>query len=469
MGGRRAGPPNGRLERDGRKRGLQDELDQAVEAEVASLISPAVAAELDFEAIETRFRDRALRLAARALERQLNADRSDEVGPHLPCPCGGVARFAGRRQRTVVTVLTEIRLERAYYHCAKCGQGFCPRDRALGLVGSHLSPGLLRMVGAVGATTSFAEGAGLLRELAGVTVPPRQVERYAERLGEEAARFEREVAESPSGQVPATMYLGQDGTGVPMRKEELAGRPGKQADGSSKTREMKVCAVWTAEGKDKDGRPTRDEGSITYTAAIETAETKPTAKELAPFAQRVEREARRRGFDQALRKVAIGDGAAWLWNIADECYPDAIQILDKFHAKEHLHEVANEVFGIGSDLGRVWSEARAKEMDEGKIDSLIAAVSAHAGKSEKARLCAGYYTANRDRMDYPRFEALGLCVGSGVVEAGCKTAIGARMKRAGMRWTVRGANAIAALRCCRISGRYEDFWEWRAALRAQGA
>lgn len=127
------------------------------------------------------------------------------------------------------------------------------------------------------------------------------------------------------------------------------------------------------------------------------------------------------------------------------------------------------MFGAGTDLGRAWLEQRCEEMDEGKVDVLIAAVSEHASRSEKARRCAGYFTHNRHRMDYPTFESMGLCVGSGVVEAGCKTAVGVRMKRAGMRWTVRGANAIVALRCCRVSGRYEAFWEWRVALNAARA
>lgn len=404
-----------------------------------------------------------LRLAARTLEGVLNADHSDGREPHRTCACGTLARLAGRRPRSIVTVLGTIEIERAYYHCAACGQGSCPRDEALDIEGSHLSPGVLRMVGAVGASVSFEEGAGLLRDLAGISVPTRQVERYAERLGEEAARFEREVSEAPAGPAPATMYLGQDGTGVPMRTEELVGRPGKQADGSSKTREMKVCAMWTADARDRDGRPTRDEGSVTYTAAIESAETRATDTVLAPFALRVEREARRRGFDEASRKVAIGDGAPWLWSIVAECFPDSIEILDKFHAQEHIHDVARALFGVGTERARGWATLRCDELDEGRIDALIAALSEHAGRSEEARKCAGYFTHNRLRMDYPTFESMGLCVGSGVVEAGCKTAVGVRMKRAGMRWTVKGANAIAALRCCRVSGRYEDFWAWRVA------
>jgi hypothetical protein len=382
----------------------------------------------------------------------------------VPCACGAAARFAGRRSRLLVTVLGEIAIERAYYHCAACGRGGCPRDRALGIEGSHLSPGVLRMVGAVGAAVSFEEGAVLLDELAAISVPARSLERYAERLGEEAARFEREVVEPPAARAPATMYLGQDGTGVPMRADELAGRTGKGPDGSAATREMKVCALWTAEARDAAGHPTRDAGSVTYSAAIESAATADTDTALAPFAQRVERETRRRGFEHAVRKVAIGDGAPWLWNIVAECHPDAIQILDKFHAKEHLGDVSKALFGPGTELGRAWAGRRCEELDAGRLDALIAALSEHAGRSDEARLCAGYFRGNRARMDYPRFEAMGLCVGSGVVEAGCKTAVGVRLKRAGMRWSVRGANAIAALRCCRLSGRYDAFWNWRAAL-----
>jgi len=392
----------------------------------------------------------------------MNADQHDHAGAHQPCGCGQLARFAGRRPRTILCALGELRLQRAYYHCAHCGQGFFPRDRALGVEDSYLSPGVQRMVGVVRAAVSFVEGAGLLRELAGLTVSARQVERDAERLGAQAARFEREACQPPASAGASTMYLGQDGTGVPMRPEALRGRVGKQADGSARTREMKLCTVWTAQGRDADGRPTRDPGSVSYTAAIESAETKPTAQTLSPFAQRVEREARRSGFAAATRQVVIGDGAAWLWNIASECFPHAIQILDTFHAKEHVHEVAKAVFGAGTDLAQQWAQQCCEEMDRGQIQALIAAIAKHATRSEPARTCASYFTTHHQRMNYPRFETMGLCVGSGVVEAGCKTAIGVRMKHAGMHWTEPGANAIAALRCCRLSRRYEDFWAWRA-------
>ena len=102
-------------------------------------------------------------------------------------------------------------------------------------------------------------------------------------------------------------------------------------------------------------------------------------------------------------------------------------------------------------------------MDQGRLDALLAALRDHSQTTDEARTCIDYLTRNRPRMRYPRFRAMGLCVSSGVVEAGCKHTIGARLKRAGMHWSVAGANAIIALRCCKLSGRFEDFWERRAA------
>jgi hypothetical protein len=408
-----------------------------------------------------------LRVAGRAIEQRFNADKSDCAGPTTACACGQLARYIDRRGKTFQSVLGPLTLERAYYHCSTCNSGFCPRDRALGLEDSSLSPGVLRMVGQVGAAVSFEEGHELLHELAGVDVSAKQVERYAEALGREIAEDERRVVE-PAPPAAPTMYLGIDGTGVPVRKQELVDRPGKQPDGSSKTREVKLVTVWTAETRDEEGQPTRDAGSVTYSAAIESAATRDTDTEPAQFVERVVREAMRRGFDQANRRAVLGDGALWIWNLADEHFPGATQILDLYHAKGHLWDVAKAIYGPGSDLAEQWAKQRRDELDEGKIDDILAALALHANTNEEARKCFDFVTRNRRRMRYPEFRAQGLCVGSGVVEAGCKTAIGVRCKRAGMHWTVAGADAIIALRCCKLSGRFEDFWERRSTAAATG-
>ena len=262
-----------------------------------------------------------------------------------------------------------------------------------------------------------------------------------------------------------TLYLGMDGTGVPVRKEELVDRPGKQPDGSSKTREVKLVTIWSAERRDKEGTPVRDAGSISYSAAIESAAHKDTDATPSEFAARVEREATRRGFDRAARQAVLGDGAKWIWNLADEHFPDAVQIVDRFHAKQHFSDVSKSIYGAGSDLAQQWASERNDELDAGDIDATLNSLRLHSPKDDEARKCIDYVERNRERMRYPEFRAAGLCTSTGVVEAGCKVAIGTRCKRAGMHWTVAGANAIIALRCCKLSGRFEGFWERRAQRR----
>jgi hypothetical protein len=182
-----------------------------------------------------------------------------------------------------------------------------------------------------------------------------------------------------------TLYLGMDGTGVPVRKTEVVDRPGKQPDGSAKTREVKLVTVWSAEGRDEDGTPVRDAGSISYSAAIESAAQKDTDETLSAFATRVEREATRRGFDRVARRAVLGDGATWIWNLADERFPDAVQIVDRFHVKQHLSDVGKAVYGATSDVARAWARARHDESDAGNLDAVLGALRPHAVAHDEAR------------------------------------------------------------------------------------
>jgi len=454
--------------RGGQKGGFKKAFEVEIVTEIEALVGTGVVDEWDLEAIESAARRRAMQVAARAVEQRLNADTSDHAGPTLPCACGRPARYAGRRGKNFESVLGSLRLERAYYHCELCQAGFCPRDRALGLEGGSLSPSVLRMVGLVGAMVSFEEGHELLHELAGVDVPTKHVERAAEALGREIAKDEKLVVESPGANEPLapTLYLGMDGTGVPVRKEELVDRPGKQPDGSAKTREVKLVTIWSAEGRDEEGTPVRDVGSVSYSAAIESAAQKDTDKTPSEFAARVEREATRRGFERAARQAVLGDGARWIWNLADEHFPDAVQIVDRFHAKQHLSKVAKSIYDADSDMAEQWARERHDELDAGDTEAILTALRLQSPKDDEAGKCVDYIDRNRERMRYPEFREAGLCTSTGIVEAGCKLAIATRCKRAGMHWTVAGVDAIIALRCCKLSGRFEEFWERRAHLRA---
>ena len=431
-------------------------------------MGPGGADRLDFEALETGLRRRMLEMGAQLAARRINQDHSDRVGLRQPCDCGGEAHYAGRSAKTFETVLGPLRLERAYYHCTGCGHGFFPRDRHLGMEGTSLSPGVVRMTGSAAARVSFAEASALVSELAGVRVGAKQVERAAKALGREIAAAEgEERGLEPEPAAAATMYLGMDGTGVPVRKAETAGRVGKQPDSSAKTREVKLVLVWTAERRNRiTGSAERDAGSVSGSAAIESAASKDTDPEPSVFARRVRGEARRRGFSLARRRVVLGDGAAWIWRVADEEFPGAIQIVDLYHAMEHLWTVSKALHWGDPDRILPWAEARCTELEQGRLDDLLGALRS-AASCQEARRCIEYVARNRDRMRYRDFRAAGLCIGSGVVEAGCKTVVGNRFKRAGMHWTVAGANAILALRCCVLNGRYEEFWEHRSILNSK--
>jgi len=405
----------------------------------------------------------ALRTAARLLERMINADKSDYAGPEVPCIfCGAQARYVDRRNKTFTTVLGDITAEdRAYYYCHSCRRGWCPKDHALGLGDGSLSPGVTRMVGLVASAESFMAGSKLLSELAGIDVTGKCVERTAKRIGTAVAADETAVVEGKPN-ASNTMYVGVDGTGIPMRSSELAGSTGKQPDGTAKTKEVKLCVVWTADSRDDKGNPVKDRGSESYSAAIESCAWGDTCKDTPPFASRVERELARRGFFQADRQVFIGDGAPWIWNLASLIVPDAIQIVDLYHAKEHLSLLAGELFTSHTDLARKWAEDRCKELEAGDLDAVLKAINCHMSRpgelGKKVAREYGYFDTNRNRMKYEHFRSLGLCVGSGVVEGGCKSVIVQRFKRSGMHWTTSGANAIIALRCALLSGRFDDFW-----------
>ncbi len=398
------------------------------------------------------------------LERLLNADGGGYRGGRIPCGAGHAAIFVEARRKTVRTVLGPVAVRRAYYHCAACHAGVIPKDRDLDIVETAFSPGLRRMLGRVGAKEPFDAGRQDLEALAGVVVTTKAVERVAEVLGhqiEEVAAQER--ARALAGKVVALqgvpkLYIAIDATGVPVVPHETEGRQGKEATGPAKTREAKLGCVFTQTGLDAKGRPLRDPASTTYVGAIEPAEA---------FGRRLYAEAVRRGVQRAARVIALGDGAVWIWGLVAEHFPGATQIVDLYHAREHVAELGKLLYGPGSAEGKRWIAARCEDLDAGEVERLVAALGRLRPRGEEpqeaVRKTQGYFETNAARMRYAQFRRQGLFVGSGVVEAGCKTVIGLRLKQSGMRWTVKGANAIIALRCAGLSGRWEEFWEARAA------
>jgi hypothetical protein len=400
------------------------------------------------------------RVGAVLLEQLLNAEGGGYEGSHRCCSNGHVADFVEHRSKRVLTVLGPVEVQRAYYHCPACQAGMIPRDEALDIAGSSFSPGVRRMMSRVGSKESFQEGRQDLKELAGLEVTSKQVERVSEQLGGQAERWR--MAGSPASDpgkrlslksIPK-LYIAYDGTGVPVVPRETEGRAGKQSP-QAKTREAKLGCVFTQTGLDEQGQPVRDQASTSYVGAIETAEV---------FGLRIYSEAERRGLEQAQRVIVLGDGAAWIWKIAEEHFPGAIEIVDLYHARQHVAELAKLVLDTG---WKFWAEARYRELDQGKLEALWGALMRLKPSQPTVQAAIEkaihYFQTNAERMRYAQFRRQGLFVGSGVVEAGCKMIVGQRLKRSGMRWTVRGANAIVALRCLDLSNQWEDFWESRRA------
>ena len=394
------------------------------------------------------------------LEKVVNAEGRGYRGTQLDCGQGHPAKFVEYRQKQLLTVLGPVRVERAYYYCEECGLGVVGRDEELDIVGTSFSPGVRRMMGRVGSKESFQEGQQDLKELAGVEVTSKQVERVSEQLGEQVASWRAPACPTNDStqlvclkSIPK-LYITYDGTGVPVVARETEGRRGKQSL-QAKTREAKLGCVFSQTAVDPQGQPVRDEHSTSYVGAIETAEA---------FGTRIYAEAVRRGLEHSQLVIVLGDGAPWIWKIAEEHFPGALEIVDLYHARQHVAELAKLVLGSG---WKSWAEARYRELDLGKVERLLGALlRLKAPQLELQPAIAKvihYFQTNADRMRYAQFRRQGLFVGSGVVEAGCKTIVGQRLKQSGMRWTVRGANAIVALRCLDLSNLWEDFWESRRA------
>ena len=416
----------------------------------------------------------ALATAGAALLQAVLDEQDDGYrGPHAACGCGGQAIYAGSRPKTITTVLGEVTLRRAWYHCAACKNGFAPRDRQLGLLpGGALSPGLAEMTALAGAEVSFARAAGLLSHLAGITISPRTIERSAEASGaaaraataaEASAIRQRRIVPLPSpGPRPDMLYAEVDGTGVPVRPSETVGRQGKAEDGTAGTREVKLARLFTVSALDDDGRPVMDPGSSTYVATFDGKDA---------LAGLVKAEYLRRGGGHFRQVVALGDGAAWIWTMAGDLYPHATHIVDIYHAREHLHDLAAHLAFITPDP-QLWLAGRSQELDAGNITAIIDAASCYplAGvKAEELDRKLGYFKRNAHRMRYQHFRDLGMFIGSGAIEGGIKAIVVQRAKQAGMHWTTEGAADIIALRTQHASGRWNELWPARSSTTLPAA
>ena len=345
------------------------------------------------------------------------------VGPTCVCGCREQAKFKGYYGKLAVTLSGELNIDRAYYYCSSCGEGHAPLDAKLGLDRGWTSVGVRTKVGRLSAWLPFEEVSLELGELCGINISANTARRIAESMGkrikDERREREREVlsggARSPEIS-PERLYIAIDGAHVPMR------------DGSY--HEAKCGVVYqTVQNGDK--------------IKISDAKYTATLERTAAFGEQVYAVAFDQGVENAKELGCLGDGATWIWNSFSLHYPDAVHILDFFHAAEHLGDVAKAWYGEGSDMAKHWLEARKLDLLSDCVEDVIESIRIWHPEDDKAkeirRLELGYLENNKHRMLYATFQANGYHIGSGLAESACKMVVTQRLKQSGMRWTEPGA------------------------------
>jgi Uncharacterised protein family (UPF0236) len=358
------------------------------------------------------------------------------------------------RPRRVETIFGSIELTRDYLYSPDDRRGRCPLDEALGLI-DGTSPGLVRLASRAAAREGFEAASDDLKELGGIRLDGRQIQRLVAHSGPLVAAQLKLTGPGVELKPMPICYVEADGTGIPMVARELEGRKGKQDDGTARTREVKLGCVFSQTKTDEEGRPVRDHQSTSYVGTLESVES---------FAPLLRDEARRRGLGKARIMVFIGDGAAWIWELARTHFPLAILILDFHHMMEYLHELSQLLYGRDTPWAGRMKDQWKTQMEKDEVQAVIDAMNQRAALSgetsaetmEKIQQKIRYLENNKARMRYGTFRAQGLFYGSGVVEAGCKAVIGKRLKQSGMFWSQPGAENIVALRCALMGHRWDE-------------
>ncbi len=364
-------------------------------------------------------------------------------------------RRLGGQQRIAHSLFGDIPLVRNYYHHPQSGQGRFPLDDALGLIDGY-TPGVAALIGRCAAEHPFGRAEESFRAYTGLSVQARQFQRLAEHIGPLAEGFLRAPLPSTEKK-PPRVYVAADGTGAPLRHEELRGRKGRQPDGSAQTHEIKVGAFFTQHPV-AGQEPWRDLDSNTYVATTERSSA---------FGQMMRNEFIRRFPDPPAEVAFLGDGAAWIWEIQRIFFPMALGIVDFYHAAEHVTQVVELIEDRHTRSGRKRRRRWVKLLLRGRLDTFLDQARAafppeKAAAGEKA---LDYFVKNRKRMRYRYFREHGYFIGSGVVEAACKTVVSQRMKASGMHWSQQGLSHILSIRTALLSRRYDEFWQALPSLQ----
>jgi hypothetical protein len=433
---------------------LTDELSDVLEDAVEGTLPLVEQEETDLRDLEKACRVAMKSIGGRFLALLIEACRPDEREGTVPCRCGGAAEFERHRVGTVITTFDQVEFTRAYYLCPDCHEGTYPLDERLGLCAGGMSAALQEMVALIGLHVPFEMSSELVERLTQVSISDNGVRESTERIGQERLEAEQAAVEAawdparfdlPNGpeDPPDRLYGSIDGTSV--RTEEGWG-------------EAKLGSWYTTD------EPPEREPMEEWAPRAESISYYGDIKEAEEFGRLVYLKGRQQGAHKAEEVVFVADGAKWIWNVVEEHFPEAGQIVDWYHAAEHIWEVAHTVYGEGSDAAQDWAEERLDELWEGDLKHVLQALRNQLNsdlEEDPAQQTITYFKNNRHRLRYPEFRSQGYQIGSGTIESGCKRVIGARLKQAGMTWTLEGARQMIKARSMYLSDEWDAFCEQR--------
>ena len=474
---------------------------QEAEQELMKLIEEVEGIEEgDLKGLEEKIYQGIFKIGRKLMECGMKKGKESEPVPtKMQGECGHQQKLVGYRSKKLLTLFGEVEWKRAYYQCqveedteqekaAKCSHGRAPADETWGVQGPRTTPGVQKYISYLCAMLTLEEAAETFRRLLPLRMSARQALNLMKPVGQALAEREDEVVKAlfeealqsktqeehtsqKSRKDIERLYIELDGILARMRRGSVPMEEDERKRKGDVYRELKVGAVFLAErGRERSELAPEvwvdmpKEGSLRYVA-------RRTAK--GGFGQLLYALAQQSGLSRAKQIVVLGDGAPWIWKLVAEHFPGAVQIVDLYHAQQHVWEVAHAVFGPSSQDACIWAKQAGTLLVHGQIEELVAALGqlpTIAPAPDESRSvpekAVDYFTTNAERMRYPAFRAQGMHVGSGIAEAACKTVVGTRAKRAGMRWTPDGLDAVLPLRTAKLNHTYDEFWEHQSRLVA---
>ncbi|MEO8973681.1 MAG: ISKra4 family transposase [Ktedonobacteraceae bacterium] len=468
---------------------LKRALVQETEKELLKMIEQGeTIPEGDLQTLEQSVLRACLALGRTMMEQILTHTAEEATRPSRRAgDCGHQQRLVGRRPRQIHTLMGKVTIRRAYYQCmvkeeaasATCSHGQAPWDAVWEQIAGRTSPGVQRLLGKLVSRLTLSEAVDTFTSILPLPMSERQAlnliqplgealreqeEEQVEALFEQAAHTERPALEQ--GPVPGPsirrLYIETDGVMGRLRRGSVTMEEAEARRKGDVYREIKVGAVFEGiPGRERSdlvpGIFLDEPGPITYVAHRLTVEE---------FGRFLYALAHRCGVERAREVVILGDGTRWIRHVVEDHFPTAVQIVDIYHAREHLWNVANAVHGSATPQGAAWAKQADDLLSHGKIEELVQiveklpAIPALPGASRSIpAIEAAYFLSHAERMRYPLFRAKGMHIGSGVAEAACKTVVSTRAKRSGMRWTPEGLDAVLALRTAVLNQSYDSFWE----------